>query len=81
MSFVDPLPGEVVDTSTGEVASGDERKISEAQRKRFYAIAKQANWDDAELKTWLLDGYGIESTKDIPVRLYDELVAAVQASQ
>ena len=53
-------------------------KISEPQRKRFYAIAKGAGWHDDELKRWLFAGYGLEHTGDIPVADYDAIVKAVQ---
>jgi hypothetical protein len=53
-------------------------KISEPQRKRFYAIAKGAGWQDDELKRWLFSNYGIEHSADIPVSQYDHVIKAVQ---
>jgi hypothetical protein len=80
----DPMP-EVVDQTTGELSEPEQRavenghsddlKISDPQRRRMWALAKEAGWDDAEIKHFLADGYGIESTKDVPRRLYDEICA------
>jgi hypothetical protein len=53
--------------------------ITEPQRKRFFAIAKQAGWDNGELKAWLLDGFGFAHSADITRDKYDEIIAALQA--
>jgi hypothetical protein len=53
-------------------------RISEPQRKRFYALAKSAGWKDDELKAWLHATYGLDHTTDIPVSQYDHIIAAVQ---
>jgi hypothetical protein len=53
--------------------------ISEAQAKRFYAIAKGAGWSDDELKKWLNDNYHIDSTKKITKAQYNNMVEIVQA--
>lgn len=50
----------------------DPSKITEPQRKRFYAIAKGAGFSDEEIKAHLL-GLGIEHTADIPKDGYDDL--------
>jgi len=47
-------------------------KISDAQRKRFYAIAKETGFSDEEIKKHLL-GMGIEHTADILKIQYDDL--------
>ena len=47
--------------------------ITEAQRKRFYAIAKGADKSDDEIKSFLQDMIGSESTKDIPKAKYEYL--------
>jgi hypothetical protein len=51
--------------------------ISEAQCKRFYAIAKGAGWDDKELKNWLIENYKIDSTKKITKTIYEHLCEKV----
>ena len=50
----------------------DPTKISEAQRKRFYAIAKSTGFSDDEIKGHLLT-LGIEHTADILKSQYDDL--------
>lgn len=50
-------------------------KISEAQAKRFYAIWKANNLDDQVVRDYLMDHYGIGSTRDITTDVYDELCA------
>lgn len=47
-------------------------KISDAQRKRLYAIAKETGYSDDEIKSYLLSR-GIEHTADIKKDEYDEL--------
>ena len=53
-------------------------KISEAQRKRFYSLAKKAGWDDEPLKAWLTKTYGWEHSADITKAKYDEVCQKVQ---
>lgn len=48
--------------------------INEAQRKRLFAIAKQNGYTDEEIKTVLIHGYEIESSKAILVKDYDAIV-------
>lgn len=58
-------------------ASGD--VISEAQGKRFYAIAKGAGWSDQEIKDYLKREYGIEHSRDIKKSDYEKICAAIQS--
>jgi hypothetical protein len=51
--------------------------ISDAQCKRFYAIAKGAGWDDKELKNWMIENYKIDSTKKITKTIYEHLCEKV----
>jgi hypothetical protein len=62
-------------SSTG---TGDDRLISEPQRKRFYAISKGKDWS-AEDVTTLLQQHGYATSKDIRVRDYNALVALLEA--
>lgn len=57
---------------------GGDPVISEAQAKRFYAIAMQAGWQADELKGWLQREYGLDDDRKIPRKRYDEIVKAVQ---
>jgi phage recombination protein Bet len=71
-----------VDTSTGEITetpAADTRPITEAQQKRFFALASQAGWTKEALKDWLKTTYGLEHSKDIPRDRYDEICTAVGA--
>lgn len=52
--------------------------ISEAQRKRFYAIAKSTKATDDQIKEWLYREYSFESTNDITRDLYDEICTKVK---
>lgn len=53
--------------------------ISEAQAKRFYAIAKKNKASDETIKKWLLAKYGWDSTKKIAKEKYDEVCDRAQA--
>lgn len=67
-----PQPGapeQTTSDSTGPV-------ISEAQAKRFYAIAKGAKKTDDEIKTFL-EFYGLKSSKEITRNIYEEVCANV----
>jgi hypothetical protein len=61
-----------------EAANTDPNKISEAQRKRFYAIAKNTGYSDEEIKAHLLT-LGIEHTADILKSQYDDLCKWAEA--
>ncbi len=53
--------------------------ISDAQRKRFWAIAKGTKATDDQIKEWLFKKYDIEHSKDIPKTLYDEICTNAKA--
>lgn len=55
-----------------------DKLISEAQAKRLYAIAKSNSWSESEMKSYCSTKYNIQSSQEIPVRLYDEIVAHFQ---
>ena len=59
-------------------ATTDPAKISDAQKKRFYAIAKTTGYSDDEIKAKLAT-LGIEHTADILKSQYDELCAWAEA--
>lgn len=58
-------------------ASAGTRTITEAQSKRLWAIAREHGRSNDDVKA-LLEVYGFESTKDITVEKYDEIVTALQ---
>lgn len=47
--------------------------ISDAQRKRLFAIAKGSGWNDAQMKDYLRKRLGLESTREIRDNVYDQL--------
>lgn len=77
--------GDRINTTTGEVIDAKAEPppapgmISEAQRKRMFAIAKGRGWSTDDVKAMLVDGYGIHSTRDIPIEKYDEIIAQIEA--
>lgn len=52
--------------------------ISEPQQKRFFAIARERGWNNEEVKRLLKDKAGVETTAQIPVSRYDELVKLLE---
>jgi hypothetical protein len=55
------------------------RPISAAQVERLWAKMRAANRDKEDLRIILSERYGITSTKDIPVSLYDEIIAWIES--
>jgi len=53
------------------------RTISEAQQKRFWDIARAHVWDQDQVHT-LLTGHQLSTTKEIPLALYDDLIAELK---
>ncbi len=73
--------GEIVEYETVE----EVRTISEAQAKRLWVIAKAVGEEvgigKAEVEKAVrevLNGYGFESTKEIPTALYDEVIESIK---
>ena len=64
--------------SKSQKSQSKEEVISEAQRKRFYAIARTTGSTDDQIKDWLLREYDIEHSKDITKDLYDEICTEVR---
>lgn len=55
--------------------------ISEAQRKRLYAIYKGAGKTDEQLKVYLKAKHGIETSKDIPKEHYEAICAWAESKE
>jgi hypothetical protein len=81
---VDVQPNDIPDTigqppeenpPQGNVASQNAKSalISDKQRKRFYTIAKESGKTDEEIKAFLREITGSESTRDIQKGIYDYL--------
>lgn len=76
-------PGAADRTDNGEthaVAPDSASVISDAQRKRLRAIQNENGVPDEALKAMVDAIAGVQSSKDIPVGKYDELVVAVEAA-
>lgn len=55
-----------------DVPKANERRPSEAQLKRLFAIRSSSKWTDAQLREYL-GTFGKESTKDLTLPEYDEI--------
>jgi hypothetical protein len=51
--------------------------ITEPQRKRLFALAKSAGWNNDQIKNHLTLHVGVASTKDIPMAKYDQVCSAL----
>lgn len=60
--------------------AGNPDVISEAQRKRLYAIAKQKGLTDDEASFIVFDTAGVSKSADIPRSAYEAVCAAVEAA-
>jgi hypothetical protein len=54
--------------------------ISEGQGKRLWAIAKQNKMESSAVKHIVRNIAGVESTKDIPVHIYEQVIAAITSN-
>lgn len=55
--------------------------ISQAQRKRLFAIAKTYGMGSVELKDWLKEKFALDSTNNVTQKLYDEIIAELQKGE
>jgi len=67
-----------VDYQKGATGGGQTDKISEAQRKRLFAICKEARVSEVTMKEHLQKKYGISSSNDILRKDYDAIVKFAQ---
>lgn len=70
-----PAPAEESQKAPEDAPKVDQPKISDAQRKRLFAILHESSRTDDELKMHLKEVYGLESSKDIATDIYDTVVA------
>lgn len=52
--------------------------ISDAQKRRLFAIAKKNAWPTDEVKQTIADVAGVDSSSKIPQRLYDDVVKVLE---
>lgn len=60
-----------------ELGLGKIKYISEKQRKLLFVKSKDAGWTDEELKAYLDGSHGIQSTKEIPVAQFNEILTYI----
>lgn len=58
--------------------SNSAKNISDAQRKRLFALMNKAQMPEAVLKEYILDKFGYESTKDIHYSNYESICNFVE---
>ncbi len=57
-----------------------DRKVTEAQLKRLYAIAHESGLTNEEAEA-VINGFGYQSSKDIPMSEYDEVVEVIKTAK
>jgi LysM repeat protein len=60
-------------------SAASQNTITDAQGKRLWAIAQESGVDAERLKMLVKEIAGVDSSKEVPKALYDQLVEAVQA--
>jgi len=73
------MGAEVVGTKS--LRSGGVKCITDPQRKRFYAMYKAAGISDAIAKQYLKEYHGVESSKEIPMSIYDTVCKWAEGGQ
>lgn len=71
-------PEPVVGSGSGDSPASQTATISEPQRKRMMAIAREKNVATDDLKAIVLDLAGVTSSKAIPVDRYDVVIAGIE---
>jgi hypothetical protein len=61
----------------GYTSQGDQRKVTDNQLKRLFAIAKANEWEDVHVKDELMK-LGLESSKDLTREQYDRLIRIIE---
>ncbi|HIQ49568.1 MAG TPA: hypothetical protein EYH56_00055 [Nanoarchaeota archaeon] len=67
-------------TQEEKARKSPEEVISEAQRKRLFAIANKNNIQKEHIKK-IIQKYGYESTKNIKIKDYDKIIELIKNSQ
>jgi hypothetical protein len=76
-NYIEAHSVEVVDSQSYEPPKVD--VISEAQKKRLFAIAKKNAWPKEDVKEMILNVAGVDSSAKIPKVRYDDVVAAMES--
>lgn len=70
---------EATEQTAGATTAPTGTKISEGQRKRFWAIAKGTGAADDTIKNWLVKEFGFTHTADITRDVYDDVCDRARA--
>jgi hypothetical protein len=62
----------------GASSTVDSALISEPQRKRLFAIARENGWQNEDVAEFLSNTYNIDSTSKIPKAHYEAIITALQ---
>lgn len=73
VAFGEVSAEEVTDNGTPEKKPIGKRLISDAQRKRLYAISKSHNVPEETMKDYLKEIHNLDSSKDITTDIYDDI--------
>lgn len=80
-ALVDTLMASIDEVNArADVAQVTNSYITEAQRKRLFAIAKEAGHKHDDFKAYLNKRYAVSSTKEITQNIYDELSDRLHSS-
>lgn len=79
VSQVDDDGNTAAKTPAAPTVSEAPAKITEQQRKRLFAVCREAGWTENDLKAHVTT-LGLESTKDLTVKAYDNVVEFVKKS-
>lgn len=80
MDIEDMAVSKTIENIANDTAMPDD-VITKAQRDRLFAIAKTNSLSINELKAWLKDKFGIESTKAIKRKDYDHIIDELQKGE
>lgn len=80
MSQADGIePPQVDHKTTTKPPQQSQGSLSEKQLKRLFAICKENEWTNEQVKDFMDERYGIASSKDLMRDQYDDLIEHVQA--
>lgn len=73
-----PPRREMKSAGSGSTASVGGEFISEPQRKRLFAIAREHGWQNEDVAQWLREVYQVDSTAKVPRAKYDEICKGLE---
>jgi phage recombination protein Bet len=85
-SEMDQAIEDKVNVQTGEItdapaAPASDAPITQPQRRRLFTIATKAGWMTQQVKDVLKEKFGVESSKALPVKSYDDAVAFFESEK